>query len=31
MNDSFIEIEYKMFISDCYFGRPTFTNTEFST
>ncbi|CAD8069761.1 unnamed protein product [Paramecium primaurelia] len=31
MDDSFIEIEYKMFISDCYFGRPTFTNTEFST
>ncbi|CAK79993.1 unnamed protein product (macronuclear) [Paramecium tetraurelia] len=31
MNDSFIEIEYKMFVSDCYFGRPTFTNTEFST
>ena len=31
MNDSFIEIEYKIFVSDCYFGRPTFTNTEFST
>lgn len=31
MNNSFIDIEYKLLINDCFFGRPTFTNTEFST